>query len=123
MIVTVRKSILIVEIPLTVLLVSSAIFVLSRSRSLAENKSFAADFQRLVAILALVLCCCQSVSIGVYFYLNYAGAGVPDSHLRQQHVLFFSLFASIFNSGINLFIYIGASKSFRKSFFQCLSFQ
>ena len=82
------------------------------------------DFQKLVVFVSTVFCCCQFVSI--YFQVKDMGLDLGDKTsggpattdqikkwVAMEKWIFY--FATVFNSAINLFIYMATSPSFRRS--------
>ena len=79
-----------------------------------EGKRSLAEFQNQVAVVAIAFCACQFVSIvrnGILAF-NPRGADL----VRSWNLDLCNNFLNIFNSTINIFIYLVVSKNFRKAF-------
>ena len=70
------------------------------------------EFQRLVALVALVFCCCQLVCAIVWLLVD----AIEENVTLVTKQLLWTEFAAVLNSTVNLFVYIAASSEFRKAF-------
>ena len=78
-----------------------------RSISVAED-----DFQRLVALVALVFCCCNLVGAVIMAFIVKA-ENQMDKNQIVEDLFIWGVLSGLLNSSLNLFIYVFASTNFR----------
>ena len=86
-----------------------------RQRSLDGRRSTNDDFEKLIALVALVFCCCLALNvIDKVFDLDAKDC----LETCQNRATYLSAIAVVFNSSVNLLIYLLASRNFRVAFFK-----
>ena len=74
----------------------------------------AVEFEKMVALVALVFCCCHvnaAVTNGILFF---AEEDAEPERLGENDAAIWLLFGTIANSSVNFFIYLWASPNFRR---------
>ena len=99
--------------------VALAVFVLCKLRirrqSVDRRRSADDDFERLVALVALVFCCCLLMNL-VDFIFRLHAKNEWDAYASRWN--YWSNFAVALNSSVNLIIYLVASHNFRVAFYR-----
>ena len=99
--------------------VALAVFVLCKLRirrqSVDRRRSADDDFERLVALVALVFCCCLLINLVEFIFRLHAK---NEWDALTGPWIFWSLFAGVSNSSVNLIIYLVASHNFRVAFYR-----
>ena len=107
--------------PCVIFMAISAIYILVRLRMQTQvvptitgalGSVRADDFQRLVALVALVFCFTHLFSAIIWGIIVF----VDDNFYAVRYLILWSLNATIFNSTANFFIYIASSTLFRQNF-------
>ena len=83
----------------------------NRRQTVFAAAATADDFQKLVALVSLAFCCSH-----VVVAINFVCVLNAKDELTAMRGLFCATIATVFNSSINLFIYLAASRNFRTAF-------
>ena len=97
------------------LILASFVLVKLRIRQQSKNRNKPMDdsFEKLVALVALVFCCCLVVNV-IDFALRLNAK--DELEFWQGGSAYWSIIAAYCNSSINLFVYLLASQNFRAAF-------
>ena len=82
----------------------------SRPSAISASKVVEDDFQKLVALVAFVFCCSRMTSAIVAEYILER---VDEDQRVVRQTYFWSVFGTVLNSSVNIFVYLFASTTFR----------